>query len=63
MHDRVKCDQCKKEICNSFILKRHKLSVHRITPKNSHQCRKCPKFFNSERMLVKHVETKHDNTN
>ena len=31
MHQRIKCDQCGQEICNIFILKRHKASTQ-ISP-------------------------------
>ena len=60
MHQRVKCDECGKEICNSFILKRHKQSVHGINPVNCYQCEKCPKFFNAQYNLEKHVASKHN---
>ena len=48
VHERVNCDECGKEICNSFILKRHKASAHGILPKDYHQCEECPSFFSSE---------------
>ena len=59
VHQRVKCEECGKEICNSFILKRHKASVHGITPKDAYQCRECPSFFSTQTSLEKHVRSKH----
>ena len=32
--EQVKCDECGKEICDSFILKRQKATVHGIKPKD-----------------------------
>ena len=58
-HQRVNCDECGKEICNSFILKKHKQSVHGINPENSYHCEKCPKFFSTQKYLEKHVASKH----
>ena len=43
--EQVKCDECGKEICNSFILKRQKATVHGIKPKDDFQCELCPIFF------------------
>ena len=60
VHERVNCDECGKEICNSFILKRHKASAHGILPKDYHQCEECPSFFSSETSLDKHVKSKHN---
>ena len=45
VHEQVKCDECGKEICNSFILKRQKATVHGIKPKDDFQCELCPMFF------------------
>ena len=60
MHKRVKCEECGKEISNLFQLRRHKQSVHGISPENSFQCEKCPKFFSSQTNLDKHVSSKHE---
>ena len=59
MHQRIKCDICVKEICNMFILKRHKASVHGITPTNVHQCEFCSSFFETSAAKDKHVEKQH----
>ena len=59
VRQRLKCDECGKEICNSFILKRHKASVHGITPTDAYQCKKCPSFFSTQLSLDKHVDSKH----
>jgi KRAB domain-containing zinc finger protein len=32
VHERVKCDMCNEEICNSFKLNRHKAKAHGIKP-------------------------------
>ena len=48
VHERVKCSECGQEMCNSFILKRHKAKVHGIIPENAHQCKLCPMFFSSK---------------
>jgi len=44
-----------KEICNSFILKRHKATVHGIKPKDDFQCELCPMFFSYRSTLDKHI--------
>ena len=59
VHDRVNCSECGKEICNSFILAKHKKAVHGIIPENTIQCQKCPMFFKIETMLEKHIASKH----
>ena len=58
MHQRVKCDECNQEICNNFMLKRHKASVHNSKPDNVFQCEYCPQFYYYEVALEKHI-TKH----
>ena len=55
MHQRIKCDECGQEICNSFILKRHKATVHGTRPTNVHQCDYCPLFYNRKSALDKHM--------
>ena len=60
VHQRVKCDECGKEVCNSFTLKRHKASVHGTNPKDAYQCERCPKFFSSQTNLDKHIVSKHN---
>ena len=42
VHERVKCEECVKDICNLFILKRHKASVHGIKPSDAFQYELCP---------------------
>ena len=55
----VKCDECGQEICNSFILKRHKATVHGTRPTNVHQCDYCPLFYNRKSALDKHMVKHH----
>ena len=59
MHQRIKCDQCGQEICNIFILKRHKASVHGITPEDCYQCEYCTAFFEHLKAKEKHVAKHH----
>ena len=59
VHERVRCEICIKEFCNSFILKRHKHSVHGILPENCYKCDKCPMFFTSQTFLDTHITSKH----
>ena len=59
VHMRVKCEVCGQEICNSFMLRRHKASAHGIVPKDVYQCKLCPMFFSLELSLDKHIESKH----
>ncbi|VEL14300.1 unnamed protein product [Protopolystoma xenopodis] len=33
--DRVTCDLCKKELCNKYFLRTHKIKVHGISPKDA----------------------------
>ena len=61
--EQVKCDECGKEICNSFILKRQEATVHGIKPKDDFQCEHCPMFFSYRSTLDKHVASKHLQTN
>ena len=59
VHDRVKCSECGQEICNSFMLKRHKAKVHGIIPENAHHCKLCPLFFSSKGSLNSHIAKIH----
>ena len=59
MHERVKCEICGQEICNGFMLKRHKASVHGIIPSDAHQCDYCPMFFMKLPAMKKHIEKNH----
>ena len=46
-HTKVKCDECNQEICNAFLLKRHKGKVHGMKPSVVFQCEFCPMFYNT----------------
>ena len=59
MHQRIKCDECLQEICNTFILKRHKATVHGTKPTNVYQCEYCPLFYNRASARDKHVLKQH----
>ena len=59
VHERVKCSECGQEMCNSFILKRHKAKVHGIKPNNVIQCQHCPMFFHFKAYLDRHVAKEH----
>ena len=59
VHERVKCSECGQEICNSFMLKRHKAKVHGIIPENAHHCKLCPLFFSSKGSLNNHIAKNH----
>jgi KRAB domain-containing zinc finger protein len=59
MHERQRCNICGKDICNAFLLQRHKASVHGIIPPNVLQCQYCPLFFNQEATKVKHCIKHH----
>lgn len=59
VHTKVRCDICSDEICNSFVLKRHKASVHGIVPNNVFRCQSCPMFFHSGKSLQNHIDVKH----
>ena len=61
MHERVKCEVCGQEICNGFMLKRHKASVHGIIPTDAYQCEHCPMFFMKLQAKEKHIEKNHKN--
>ena len=60
VHQRVKCEECGKEIYNVFALKQHRASAHGITPKDAWQCQECPKFFTVQTSLEKHIKSKHN---
>ena len=55
-----KCEECGKEICNEYNLKRHKAFAHGIQPNNVHHCEKCPLFFSTQISLEKHITSKHN---
>jgi len=38
VHERVKCNKCGQEMCNTVILKRHKAKVQGVMPTSVHQC-------------------------
>ena len=59
VHERVECEVCHQQICNFFMLKRHKAKVHGIKPDNVHQCQHCPLFFSTKVAIDKHIATKH----
>ena len=59
IHERVKCDICQQEICNIFMLRRHKAKVHGIIPSNVHKCDHCPLFFSTKVAIDKHMAKKH----
>ena len=59
VHQRVKCEDCGKDVCNAFMLKRHRATVHGIKPIDSHQCNQCPMFFTIRSSLDKHIAAKH----
>ena len=59
VHSRVKCEICLREICNSFMLKRHKAESHGIYPPNALKCELCPMFFTVEKTLISHMKSKH----
>ena len=63
VHERVKCSECGQEMCNSFMLKRHKAKVHGIIPENVHQCKFCPLFFRAKGSLKNHISKIHPETN
>ena len=54
VHERVKCNECGQEMCNTFILKRHKAKVHGVMPTKVHQCKHCPMFFSGKGSLKNH---------
>lgn len=59
MHQKVKCDECNQEICNSFMLKRHKAKVHGMKPSTAYQCEYCPAIYEQKASLDKHVTKNH----
>ncbi len=59
VHTKVRCDVCNEEVCNSFVLKRHKAAVHGIVPPNSLKCQLCPMFFHTKKSLQNHMGKKH----
>ena len=59
VHERVKCNECGQEMCNTFILKRHKAKVHGVMPTNVHQCKHCSMFFSGKGSLKNHLTKIH----
>ena len=59
VHERVKCNECGQEMCNAFILKRHKAKVHGLKPTNAQQCKHCPLFFSRKGSLINHIAKIH----
>ena len=59
VHTKVRCDICNEEVCNSFVLKRHKAAVHGLVPPNSLKCQFCPMFFHTQKSLQNHLDKKH----
>ena len=55
----MKCDICSQDICNSFILKRHKATVHGVKPSDAISCDYCPMFFEIEGVYHKHMAKHH----
>ena len=58
-HTRMKCDICNQDMCNKFILERHKSSVHGIKPDNVFDCEHCSLFFKTLVSKEKHVAKHH----
>ena len=63
VHEWIKFDKSGKEICNWFILKRHKATVHGIKSKDSFQCKQCPIFLSylatlDKQVILYHVHNK-----
>ena len=58
-HQKVKCDECNQEICNSFMLKRHKAKVHGTKPTSAYQCEFCPLIYEQKGSLEKHLVKNH----
>ena len=59
VHEPARCDECGKDICNSFTLKRHKAKVHGIKPSNAIFCEHCPLFFDRKISLDRHIAKQH----
>ena len=55
VHKRLKCEECGQEMCNTFILKRHKAKVHGMKDANEHQCKHCHLCFKLKAALTKHM--------
>jgi hypothetical protein len=60
-HQKVKCEECNQEICNSFMLKRHKAKVHGTKNETAYQCEYCPLIYEQKGSLEKHVAKNHSN--
>ena len=59
VHQRVKCEECGQEICNLFMLKRHKAKAHGMKPENVLQCHHCPIFFYTKGHFDRHMAKVH----
>ena len=59
VHERIKCDFRNEQICNAFMLERHKAKVYGIKATNLLECLCCQMFFHTKGNLEKHVMTKH----
>ena len=59
VHQRVKCDECSQEICNDFMLQRHKATVHGTKPTGVIFCPCCPLFYKTEASLNAHIAKHH----
>ena len=59
VHERLKCDECGQEMCNTFILKRHKAKVHGVKNANEHLCKHCHLCFKLKNALTKHIAKIH----
>ena len=58
-HTKVKCDECNQEICNAFLLKRHKAKVHGTKSTTAFQCQFCPMLYEQKGSLEKHILKTH----
>lgn len=59
VHTPVNCQVCGQQVCNAFMLKRHKAKAHNIVPDNVFHCEHCSLFFTTLKRLKYHLETKH----
>ena len=60
VHQKVKCEVCGHNVCNTFWLRRHMYSAHGIVPEGSHECKFCPMFFKSQGSLENHLKKQHN---
>ena len=59
VHRRVKCEECGQEICNDFMLQRHKAAAHGTKPTNVLFCPHCPLFYKKQTFLHAHLSKQH----